>query len=155
VPARSGDVRIDSRPGKSDKNELAPGTHVVELAVPGEDVWRRRVRITAGQETFIQPHFVNTAARERDEHVGFAILAGAGALLVTGFGFALVSEHASNEARDIQRVESLRDPSQPIDGSLEPVRTRADFDAAVSRANRDAIISDIAYGAGAVAVGVA
>jgi hypothetical protein len=155
VPPRSGNVRIDSRPGASDKIELEPGTHVVELETPGEDLWRRRVRITAGQETFVKPQFVNTATREHQEHIGFIILGGAGALLATGFGFALASERASNEARDIQRVESLRDPSQPIDGSLEPVRTRADFDAAVSRANRDAIISDVAYGAGLVATGVA
>jgi hypothetical protein len=135
--------------------ELEPGTHVIERHAPGSDVWRRRVHITAGQELRVEPHFVATAPRERNEHIGLAVLAGAGALLATGFGFALASEGAANEAREILRVESSRDPTQPIDTSLEPLRTRADFNAAVDRANRDAIISDVAYGAGLLAAGVA
>jgi hypothetical protein len=83
------------------------------------------------------------------------VLAGGGALLAGGFAFALASEHAANDAREIQRVETARDPTQPLTGAVEPVRTRADFDAAVSRANRDAMWSDAMYGAAIAGAGVA
>jgi hypothetical protein len=136
--------------------EMEPGTHVVERSAPGADVWRRRVRIVAGQDTKIEPQFVNTDERVSKERIGFYALAGGGVLLATGFGFALASEHAANDAREIARVEVARDPTQPLSvtGAVEPVRSRANFDAAVDRANRDGLISDVAIGAGIVAAGV-
>jgi hypothetical protein len=137
--------------------EAEPGTQVIERRAPGADLWRRRVRIVAGQELVVTPTFVDTAQREHRERVGLAILGGSGLLLAGGFAFALASEHAANEAREIQRVETARDPTQPISvtGAVEPVRTRAQFDDAVSRANRDAAYSDVMYGAAIAGVGVA
>jgi len=136
--------------------EMEPGTQVIERRAPGADVWRRRVRIVAGQDTKVEPMFVNTEEREGKERVGLYVLAGGGVLLATGFGFGLAGEHAANEAREIDRVEKARDPTLPISqtGAVEPVHTRADFNAAVDRANRDALISDVAVGAGLVAVGI-
>jgi hypothetical protein len=145
------------RPLHGSKIELAPGTHTIELESPGHDRWRRRVRLVAGEQKHLDPQFVETAPREHVEHIGLAALAGAGALAVTGFAFALASESAANEARDIQRVETQRDPTQPLSvtGAIDPVRTRAQFDDARNRGARDAIISDAAYGAALAAAGVA
>lgn len=156
------DVKHVDKPTKGwlvlpgERIEMEPGTQVVERRAPGADVWRRRVRIVAGQETKVEPKFVNTDERERKEHLGLYVLAGGGALLATGFAFAILSEHADNEAREIDRVEKARDKTLPISrtSAVEPVHTRADFQAAVDRANRDALISDIALGAGLVAAGV-
>jgi hypothetical protein len=153
--ARSIHSTVDGRSNRYGRFEVEPGTHIIVSDQGCKDEWRRRVHVAAGQELHIEPQFVATAPREHKERIGFAVLAGAGALLATGFGFALASESAANEARDIVRVESSRDPTQPIDTSLEPLRTRADFNAAVDRANRDAVMSDIAYGAGIAAAGVA
>jgi hypothetical protein len=140
----------------TERTEMEPGTHEIERHAPGADVWRRRVRIVAGQDTKVEPKFVNTEQREGKERVGFYVLGGGGALLATGFVFALASEHAANDAREIQRVESARPTTEPLatSGAVEPVHTRADFQAKVDSANKDAVISDIAYGAGLVAVGV-
>ena len=141
----------------TERIEMEPGTHVVERSAPGADLWRRRVRISAGVDTVVTPQFVNTEQREGKEHVGLAILGGSGLLLAGGFAFALASEHAANDAREIQRVEAARDPTQPISvtGAVEPVHTRADWSAAVDRANRDAIYSNVMYGAAIAGIGVA
>ncbi len=140
----------------SERTEMEPGTHVIERRAPGADLWRRRVRIVAGAETVVTPTFVDTATRESKEHVGLAIIGASGLVLAGGFAFALASESAANEARDIQRVETARDPTQPISvtGAVEPVRTRAQFDDAVSRSKRDAVISDVMYGAAIAGVAV-
>jgi hypothetical protein len=140
----------------SERIEMEPGTHEIERTSPGADPWRRRVRIVAGQDTKVTPVFVNTSERESHEHLGFYFLAGGGAALAVGFGFALAAEHAENDAREIQRVETLRDQTQPLSvtGAVEPVHTRADFQSKVDSASRDAIISDVAYGVGLAAVGV-
>ncbi len=139
----------------SDRVELAPGPHVIELRRPGKDPWRRRVRIVPGQDTPVTPSFVDTDRREHAAHIGLAILGGAGVLAGVGFAAALASEHASAEARDIARVETARDPTQPLSGAIEPVRTRADFEDARSRASKWAIVSDVGYGAALAAAGVA
>jgi hypothetical protein len=144
---------IDGKPTQPGRIELPPGTHVVEMTKPGSDLWRRRVRVSAGQVTKLQPALIDTADREHTEMTGFAVLGGAAALLAAGFVTALVSEHAANEARDIQRIESARSPSDPMTDK-EPLRTRADFDAARDRASTFGVISDIAIGAGLVAAGV-
>ncbi|MGE5185799.1 MAG: PEGA domain-containing protein [Acidobacteriota bacterium] len=143
------DYVLNRRPIDRERIELDPGTHVVVLERPGSDVWRRRVRIVAGEDTRVVLTFVNTDEREGKEHVGLAIVGASGLVLAGGFAFALLSESAANEARDIQRVETARDPTQPISvtGAVEPVRTRAQFDDAVSRSKRDAVISDVMYGA--------
>lgn len=156
VPANVG-LTIDGKTtAPADRIELDAGTHVVELTVPEKDPWRRRVRIGAGQKMTLAPEFVDTATRSATETRGLYILGAGGALLVGGFVTALISRHAADEARDIERIEQARDPSQPLSvtGQIAPVRTRADFDAATDKATTFAIISDVAYGAGLVAAGI-
>ena len=142
-PARARRSSIDGKPAPiADRVELAPGTHVIEIVVePGKDPWRRRVRISAGQKTAVAPMFVDTASREHDERIGLGVLAGGGAIVAFGFAAALISEHASADAREIFRVETARDPNKPLSETtaIEPVRTRADFE--------DAHVSRIAVGA--------
>ena len=140
----------------SDRIELSPGPHAIEVRRPGADPWRQRVRIIAGQSMQVVPDFVDTAKREAKERRGLAILGGAAVLAGVGFAAALASEHAADQARDIVRVETARDPTQPLatTGAIEPVRTRADFEAARSRASHWAIASDIAYAAALAAAGV-
>jgi len=152
IVAPPGDLRIDDKPGTGEV-EVAPGEHTVELRVPDKDPWRRRVRISAGQKLELHPALVDTAAREHDEHIGLALLGGGGALLAAGFATALISEHASADAREIIRVESARDPSNP-GYDIEPAHTRADVDAARNRANNFALISDLTFGAALVTAGV-
>jgi hypothetical protein len=133
--------------------ELAPGTHTIELREPEADRWRRRVRVIAGQKIAIVPAFVDTSSRVETERLGLGVLAGGGALLAGGFIAALVSQHAAADAREIQRVEQARDPANP-GYALEPLHTRADFDAARSRARTFAIVSDVTIGAAVVTAGL-
>jgi hypothetical protein len=146
----------DPKGGDWIRYELAPGTHVIEIRNLRDDPWRRRVRISAGQKTELHPVLVSRRARASAERRGFYVLGAGGALLVGGFITAMISRDAAAEARDIVRIETARDPSQPLSvtGQIAPVRTRTDLNDARDRASRFAIISDVAYGAGLVAVGV-
>lgn len=135
------------------KISLATGTHVIEVRLPHKDAWRRRVRINAGQKTAVAPELVETASREHREHVGLGLLGGGAAIAAFGFASTLIASHASDEAREIVRVETARPPGA-IDTSVEPLRTRADFEAARSRANKWRLISNVAYGAAVVTAGI-
>lgn len=141
----------------SPRFELKSGTHVVELRTDRADVWRRRVRISAGQKIEIQPMLVNREHRSAIEKRGVYVLGGGAVLLATGFVATLISQRAAAEARDIVRIETARDPSQPLSqtGMIAPVRTRADLEDAAGRATTFARISYVAYGTGLAAVGVA
>ena len=142
---------IDGAPATSPA-QLAPGPHVVEIQKPGFDRWRRRVQIAAGQKTQLAPDLIETKPREQRERLGLWLVTYGGAFAVFGFTSFVVSRHASDDARDILRVETARPPG-PIDESIEPVRTRADFDAARDRAARWAIISNISYAAAIATAG--
>lgn len=136
----------------TERVELKPGTHTIELQAQGKDPWRRRFRITAGQKTTVQPAFVDSAERESSETRGLWVVGGSGVFLAAGFITAMESRDAANEARDIVRIERARTSSTPTD--LAPIRTRADLADARDRASRFALISDISYGIGLVGVGV-
>jgi hypothetical protein len=154
-PAAAAELAIDGArfPVVADgRYELAPGTHVIELARPGHDPWRRRVRITAGQRTALTPAFAETAPRVARERTGLYLVAGGGALGAFGFTAYLIGRRAADEAREIERVETSRPPG-PIDESVEPLRTRAEFEDARSRARRWAILSTVSYAAGAAVLG--
>lgn len=143
---------VDGKPVQG-KVELPSGEHTVEAREPDKDVWRRRVRVLIAQEVQVHPVFVDTAEREGTVHVGEAVLAGGAVLLGAGFVTGLVAEHASSDAREIQRVESQRDPNNPA-YDLEPKHTRADFTAATDRAHTFGLVSDLAIGAAAVTIGI-
>jgi len=158
MPPGLGEIAIDSQvvPAQ-DRIVLAPGVHVVEIRAPGKDVWRRRVRINAGQRTVVRPELVDSAARAGGERLGFYLVGAGGALLVGGFASALASRSAANEAADIVRVERSRDPTRPLaeTEAISPLRTRADLARARDEAQRWAIVSDVAYAAGLVTGAVA
>jgi hypothetical protein len=132
--------------------ELSPGTHIVEVKTPVSDPWRRRVRISPGQKTLVQPVLVETSSRSAIEKRGLYIVGGGSVLLVGGFVMAMLSRDAANDARDIVRIETQRDSS--VSTTLVPIRTRADLHDATDRANRFGLISNVSYGLGLAAVGV-
>lgn len=144
---------VDGKPAPGAKLELPPGTYEIEARLPEHDPWRRRVRLSIGERRELHPAFVVTEAREHDVHIGLAFLGGGAAFLAAGFATALVSEHASADAREIVRVETSRDPANP-GYDLEPVHTRADLDAARDRAHTYGMVSDFALGAGLVTAGI-
>ncbi len=128
------------------KIELAPGTHVIEVDREAHDPWRRRVRINAGQATPIAPVFVDTAAREKKQTIGIAVVSGGAAITVFGFIASLKSSSASADAREINRLETARPPAGQF--------TRADFEDARDQAKKWSLISNVAYGAGLAMIGV-
>ena len=142
----------DPREAGALRYELSPGTHVVEVKPPSSDPWRRRVRISAGQKTVVEPVFVETAGRSAIEKRGLYILGAGSVMLVGGFVTAMVSRDAASEARDIVRIETRRDSS--TSPTLVPIRTRADLHEATDKASRFALISNISYGIGLAAAGV-
>lgn len=146
-------VTVDGKPVAAGNLQLAPGTHQVEAQLPEHDPWRRRVRLTIGEKVVLHPAFVETDARERNVYIGVGFLGGGAAFLAAGFATALVSEHASSDARELVRVETLRDPSNP-GYDIEPAHTRADLDALRDRAHTYGLVSDIAIGAGLVTAGI-
>ena len=158
IPPNSGAIVIDGKPTTltGERIELSPGTHELELAQPGKDPWRRRVRISAGQKTTVTPDFVDTAERTATERTGYYIIGAGAAVLAGGFVAATMSRSAADEARDIVRVERGRDPTQPLSqtGMLAPVRTREDLQDARDRHARFAVISNATYAVGLVTVGV-
>jgi PEGA domain len=141
---------IDGSPAKrSSKIELSPGVHVIELRVAGKDPWRRQVAITADNTTAIAPELVDSGPREARRLLGIGLAGGGIALAALGVGAFYKSRGASDEARSILAAEIAR----PIGDTTPPLRTRADFEDARSRANRWATISNLAYGAGLIAGG--
>ena len=141
------ELSVDGQVAKptNGKVELAPGTHVIELRHAGDDPWRRRVRITAGQSTPVVPQYVTTEARESKEKLGLGLVGGGAAIAVFGFIATMTSGSAAADAREINRVETARPPKGQY--------TRADFNAAVDRANKWSLISNVAYGAALVTLG--
>jgi hypothetical protein len=158
IPAGTGAVTIDgaAHAQTAERIELKPGTHTLELRLPGKDPWLRRVRISAGQKTTVEPMFVDTAERSSTERTGFYIVGAGGAVLAGGFVTALISRNAANEARDIVRVERGRDASRPLSETddLAPVRTREDLQDARDHHARFSVISNALYITGFITVGV-
>lgn len=147
-----GTLLVDGAPATSPA-ELAAGTHIVEIRKPGFDPWRRRIQMAAHHHVELMPRMVETKPREQRERLGLWLVAYGGAFAAFGFTSFVVSRRAAGEARDILRVETARPPG-PIDASVEPVRTRTDFDAARDRATRWAVISNISYAAAIATTGV-
>ena len=68
--------------------------------------------------------------------------------------FGALSNAAYEESEDIARTERERPASfTDPDGTLEPVRTRADLDDAVDRGKRWNLLSGLSYGVAAVSLG--
>lgn len=154
VPHPEGTLAIDGKPANTNERiELTPGTHELEVTAPGKDLWKRRVRISAGQKTTVQPELVDRDERMAIENRGLYAVGGGSVLLAAGFAAAMVSRSALNEAREINKFEKARDSTQ-LTNTAAPLRTRADLEDAASKAKTFAIISDVTYGVGLVAIGV-
>jgi hypothetical protein len=83
------------------------------------------------------------------------IVLGAGVgLLAVGFVTGWLSLAASDEARDLWEIETTRPAGMDTD-DIQPTTTRAEVDKLVSRSRTLGIVSDVALGAGVVAVGIA
>ena len=129
---------------------LSPGVHELEIRDPGKEIWRRRVVITAGQDHPVAPQFLDAGPRESRRTWSLALGGGGAVMLAVGVGFFYRSSAAKDEARQILAAEITR----PVGDLTEPIRTRADFDDARSRADRNALISNLSYGAGLALLGV-
>lgn len=135
---------------QGDRVELAPGIHVVEVREPTKDPWRRRIAITADYETPVTPAFVDTGPRESQRRRGVMLVGGGAALAVLGIVTFYASRNAAEDARDILRIEIARPPGD----TTAPLRTRADFEDARSRANTWRTISNLSYAAALITGGI-
>jgi hypothetical protein len=152
LPKRYAMVVIDgvaARPTDDHKLALAPGMHLIEIREPGKDPWRKQIAITADQDQAITPDFVDAAPRESRRKLAYAVTGGAGLLLGFGVYAFYTSSGASDDAREILATEI----SRPIGDTTPPLRTRADFENARSRANKWRTISNLSYVAGLGALG--
>jgi hypothetical protein len=152
-------ITVDGKPAALDaKGELTlqPGEYTIEITANGRDAMQRRARIGKGQKRRIDGDLVVVSQREQREFRGHIFLAGGAALAVGGFATMLLAKQADSDARDILRIEKGRPTSIPIDQStqIEALHTRAEYEQAHDRAQRWALISNIAYGAAFVTTGI-
>lgn len=140
-----GAARVDA----DNRLPLAPGVHELEIRDPGKEIWRRRIVITAGQDLPITPTFIDAGPRESRRTLSLALGGGGAVMVAVGVGFFYRSRAAKDEAREILAAEIQR----PVGDLTEPIRTRADFEDARSRSDRNALISNLSYGAGLALLG--
>jgi hypothetical protein len=152
----SAEIRFDGKTLKLDtqgRYEIEAGDHEIEVTAPGHETLVKKVHVTKGQMiTVAAPLRAQATVDASRRNGGIAVGAGVGLVLVGAIS-AIVSLRASDEARDLWNIETTRPPN-PDTSDIEPIHTRAEIDAANSRARTWAIISDISYGVGAVAIGV-
>lgn len=75
---------------------IAPGEHVVEVRRAGAEAWRRRVRLTAGEQRALTPMF--EPARASMRHRGKVLVlvgTGFGAVALVSGGVAVVTDNAT------------------------------------------------------------
>lgn len=153
---QSGTIMIDGKPPKPEPDGSyvqEPGVHTLEITAPGYEPYRRRIKVARGQKRTVKATLKSTAERKsqrRTAFIAFGVAAAAGA---SGLAFGIMEGNAYEEALDIWQTETTR-PSNPDTVMLEPMRTRADYDDAKSRADTYGLISNISIGVAAVALGV-
>ena len=153
VPRGTAQIEIDGVAVEVPSNgriELSPGVRVVEVRAQGRDPWRRRIAITAELDTPIAPVLSDSAPRESKRRIGYVLAGGGLGLAALGLTAFYVARDATNEARDILRVEVARPPGD----ATPPIRTRADFENARSKAIIWGTLSNLSYGAALVAGGI-
>ena len=152
----SAEIRIDGNPPKVDEQgrfEVEQGTHEIEVTAPGHEPVVRKVRVTKGQLVTVKADLRAQAAVDRTNRVGNVFVYSGVGLVVVGAATALLSLRASDQARDWWVIETTR-PSGIDTSDIHPIRTRADIQDKVDESKRYALISNISYGAAAVAIGV-
>ncbi len=154
-------VKIDGAEPALDaqgRAEIAAGVHEVTVTADGYEPVRRSVRVSRGQAQLVKVDLRLQADVDSMRSRGTIILSSGLALAGVGVVAGVLSLRASDEARDIQGIESTRPEfgtvPEDVSTAIEPLRTRADQDAANDRAKKWALISNISYGAAVVAIGV-
>lgn len=152
-------LRIDGQPGVLDERgryALAPGEHEVEVEAEGRIPARRTVRVSKGQETTEAFVLESKGARDRRRRTGHIAVAAAVGIGAIGAVTGIMAIRANDDARDAWTIETTRPTTVPLSesGQIRPVRTRAEVEAMADRGKRWALVSNISYGAAAVAMGV-
>jgi tetratricopeptide (TPR) repeat protein len=135
---------------------VPPGDYTIQLRADGYDPLFRRVRVSKGQKTIIAGSLQLTKQRKSREYLGTAMLGTGTALALAGFTTMILAKQADRQARDWIRIEQSRPSTIPLSQTtqLEPLHTRAEIDATRQRSDRWALMSNLAYGAAAIATGV-
>jgi len=139
VPLEKGTARLD----------LSPGSHSVEVAIPGQGPQKRNVLVTAGKETVVDLALATTGAMEPEKPskpfptrkvVGGALVAGG---LAAG-AVSVISLLAWNDALD--KGEQIQSSTNPLDAKLpegkkasEACGNELDPNEAICKANDDAV----------------
>jgi hypothetical protein len=152
----SAEIRIDGEPPTADEQGrfvVQQGVHAVDVTAPGHEPLHKKVRVTKGQLVKVRADLRSQAAVDRTNTVGYTFVYTGVGLVVVGAATAVLSLRASDQARDWWVIETTRPPL--IDTSdVHPIKTREDIEKKVDESKRYALISNISYGAAAVAIGV-
>lgn len=136
--------------------ETDPGEHEIEVRAPGMEPWRRRVRIARGQKTSITPVLTSSDDRNSSHTMGVLFAAIGTALAAGGAGAGMYSYRQAEIAHDWLREEQTRPSTVPLSVSSQalPVHTRADIDTQNNKAKTWGYVSDAAFGAAAISIGI-
>jgi hypothetical protein len=149
-------ITIDGKTPKVDAQgrfEVDQGPHTVEITAPGHEPVTKKVRVTKGQLVTVKADLRSQGAVDRTNKLGNVFVYSGVGLVVVGAVTGMLSLRASDQARDWWVIETTR-PSSIDTEDIHPIRTRADIEKKVDQAKRYALISNISYGAAAVAIGV-
>jgi hypothetical protein len=150
------EIRIDGEMKQVDaqgRYQLEGGSHEVEIRAPAHEPQLHTVRVSRGQLVTVRADLraeATVAGLNRKGYYGVG--AGVGLLVVGGVA-AILSNRAGDRARDWAELERGR-PTGVDTEDLAPIHTRAEIEDEVATQERFALISNIAYGVGVVAIGV-
>jgi len=150
-------VRIDGKVSEIDENGRYPvdeGGHEVEVSAPEHEPIVKTVRVIKGQLVTVRAPLRSQASVDKNRRLGNVFIGAGTGLVVAGAVTALLSLRASDQARDWWVIETTRPSLTVPTEDIHPLRTRADIDDKVDQAKRYSLISNISYGAAAVAIGV-
>jgi hypothetical protein len=151
-------VKLDGKPiaFTDGRFETDPGVHEVEVAAPGMEGWRRRVRIARGQKTTIEVSLTSSDARASSHGMGLTFASIGAVLAIGAAGTGIYSYRQAEIAHDWTRIEQDRPSNIPIaqTGAALPVHTRADIQAQSDKATTWGYVSDAALGAAIVTTGI-
>jgi tetratricopeptide (TPR) repeat protein len=134
--------------------EASPGEHIVEVSAPGQEPWRRRVRVARGQRRTVRVTMKSSVEQHHQETMGYWLLGAAGVAGTAGIVFGLLENHAYEEARDAYELERVRPPSVRPGIPESEVTSRAEYEDLRDKAGTYGLVSNIGYGVGVVALGV-
>jgi hypothetical protein len=136
--------------------EAPSGIHTIEVTAPGYEPWRRRVWFVRGQRRSVLVLLKLTEVRERQRLYGHIALGAATLFGVTGVVYGLRGNAAFETVEEWTTIERKRPRFGGLARGLPESQshTREQIDEERRRAEGLDQISNIAYGAAAVALGV-